>query len=446
MAFPGSSAAAALRDRFERRSRRLQVSRTVRESLVSLAGLVGRPVFNPAGATVGCLVDVVVRWDGAQPYPPLAGLVVRVGDRRVFVSADAVARLGQSVVELSTARLDLRDFRPRPGEAGLAGDVLDHQLVDIDGARVVRAADLYLATIAGQVRLVGLDVGFNTLLRRLGPARWRTRPTTDAVIDWASVHSFGAATGPRGVQLARHRGELSRLRPAELADLLEDLGRTQRQELLDVVEPDAAADAIEEMRGDKVHQLLMDTTPVEAAGYLARMEPDEAADALRDIDEQTRAAILVAMPPDATDRVAALLEHGGDTAGGIMTSVVVTARIDERVRDVRDRLRAEAEHLVDLDALVVIDADGRLVDDVSTIELLLAEPTTVLAELIGSPWPVTVTPTTPVREVAQRLIDARRLSVVVLDDQQRPIGRILADDIIDALIPGRGRLRLARLH
>jgi Mg/Co/Ni transporter MgtE len=310
---------------------------------------------------------------------------------------------------------------------------------------VVRAADLYLAGIAGRIRLVGLDVGFNTLLRRLGPARWRTRPTADAVIDWASVHAFGAAVGS-GVQLARHRTELSRLRPAELADLLEDLGRAQRQELLDAVEPDAAADAIEEMRPDKVHQLLMDTDPAEAAGYLARMEPDEAADALRDIDDQTRTRILAAMPSDASTAVAAVLEHGEDTAGGIMTSVVVTARDNERVRDVRDRLRGQAGHLVDLDALVIVDADGRLVDDVSTIELLLADPATRLGELVGPPWPVTVTPTTPVREVAERLIDARRLSVVVLDDQHRPIGRILADDIIDTLIPNRGRFRLARLQ
>jgi Mg/Co/Ni transporter MgtE len=176
------------------------------------------------------------------------------------------------------------------------------------------------------------------------------------------------------------------------------------------------------------------------------MEPDEAADALRDIGDVARREILAAMPIDAASQVAQLLGHGEDTAGGIMTSVIVIGRDDERVQDVRDGLRSQAGHLVDIDAIVVVDAEGRLVDDVSTIELLLADPTTRLSELAGPPWPVTVTSHTPVREVAERLIDARRLSVVVVDDQHRPVGRVLADDIIDTLITGRGRLRLGRLH
>jgi len=176
--------------------------------------------------------------------------------------------------------------------------VLDHQLVDVDGARVVRAADLYLAAVGGRVRLVGVDVGFGALVRRIGPARWRTRPNTDAIIDWGSVHAFGAAAGVRGVRLARHRGELSRLRPAEFADLLEDLSRTARQELLDAVEPDVVADAIEEMRPGKVHQLLMDSPPAEAADLLARMEPDEAAEALRDLDPDVRQRLIAGMPAD----------------------------------------------------------------------------------------------------------------------------------------------------
>jgi hypothetical protein len=223
MVFP--SPTTALRHRFERHSRRLEAAREVRESLVSLAGLIGRPVRHRGGEQIGRVADVVAQWNTGAPYPPMAGVVTRVGARRAFVPATAIATVGQRDVTLATTRLDLRDFVPRDGETALAAEVLDHQLVDIDGARVVRAADLYLATVGDVVRLVGVDVGFNSLLRRLGPARWRTRPTPEAVIDWASVHSFGSGAGRGGAVLARHRGELNTLRPAELADLLEDLGR-----------------------------------------------------------------------------------------------------------------------------------------------------------------------------------------------------------------------------
>ena len=322
--------------------------------------------------------------------------------------------------------------------------MLDHQLVDIDGARVVRAADLYLATVGDAVRLVGVDVGFGSLLRRLGPARWRTRPTPEAVIDWASVHSFGPAAGRGGARLARHRGELNTLRPAELADLLEDLGRRERHELLELVEPDTAADALEEMDAGQLHQLLAEADTDEAARLVARMEPDEAAEALRGLDEDDRAAVLAAIPERAAARLRPVLEFPAHSAGGEMTTTLVLAHPDDTVADVRQQLTEQAEHVVDLDAIIVVDTEGRLIDDISLGELFMADPATPLSELIGPPWPVTVTADADVREVAERLIDSRRLSVVVLDEADRPLGRILADDVLDAVLAGRRRWQFPR--
>jgi CBS domain-containing protein len=444
VAFPSPST--ALRHRFERRTRRLEVAREIRESLVSLAGLAGRPVRHRGGEVIGKVSDVVVRWDTDEPYPPLSGVVVRVGARRAFVPASALASVTQREVLLATARLDLRDFAARPGEAALAAQVLDHQLVDIDGARVVRAADLYLATFGETVRLVGVDVGLGSLLRRLGPAWWRTRPTPEAVIDWASVQSFGPGPGggQGGARLARHRGELNTLRPAELADLLEDLGRQERQELLNLVEPETAADALEEMDAGELRQLLAESGTEQAARLVARMEPDEAADALRDLSQEDRAEILAVLPQQAAARLQPVLEHPADSAGGAMTTILVLAHPGDTVAGVRRRLAGQAEHVADLDAIIVVDDEGRLVDDISMGELLLAEPGTLLSELIGPPWPVTVTTDADVREVADRLIDSRRLSVVVLDEQDRPLGRILADDVLDAVISGRRRWQFPR--
>jgi CBS domain-containing protein len=444
MVFPSPST--ALRHRFERRSRRLELAREIRESLVSLAGLLGRPVRHRGGEVVGRVTDVVVRWDTDEPYPPLSGVVVKVAARRAFVPASAVASVSQQEVALATARLDLRDFAVREGETALASEVLDHQLVDIDGARVIRAADLYLATVGEGVRLVGVDVGFGSLVRRLGPARWRTRPTPEAVIDWASVQSFGPDAGAGGARLARHRGELNTLRPAELADLLEDLGRRERQELLELVNPDTAADALEEMDASELHQLLAETDTARAARLLARMEPDEAADALRDLSPEERAALVAQLPAEAAARLAPVLGFRADSAGGAMTTILFTARPEDTVAEVRRQLAGHAEHVVDLDAITVVDAEGRLADDISVGELLLAEPDTALSELIGPPWPVTVTTDADVREVADRLIDSRRLSVVVVDEDDRPLGRILADDVLDAVISGHRRWQLPRVR
>ncbi|HET6795289.1 MAG TPA: hypothetical protein VFH45_12630, partial [Acidimicrobiales bacterium] len=172
-------------------SQRLTANRALRNELISLAGLVGAPVCNQAGQDVGRLVDLVARVHGGEAYPAVTGLVIRVGGRSSFLDADAIARVDHAQVTLSTARIDLREFLRRPGEVLLARDILDHQLVDIDGVQVIRAADLLLAQFGSRVRLVGVDVSMQSLLRRLGPKRWRVRPTPERVIDWAAVEPFG---------------------------------------------------------------------------------------------------------------------------------------------------------------------------------------------------------------------------------------------------------------
>jgi CBS domain-containing protein/sporulation protein YlmC with PRC-barrel domain len=440
---PSAPSVSALRARYEQRAERLTTLRHVRSALVSLAGLIGKRVLNQAGQQIGQVTDVVARWDSNQRYPPVTGLIVRVGRRRAWLPIDAVDELGRDQIRLRTARLDLRDVARRPGEVELARDVIDHQLVDTDGARVIRASDLYLARVAGVVQLVGVDVGFNSLLRRLGPARFRSRPTPEKVIDWASITSFGSQHGPGGTLQAAEHG-LQRLRPGELADLLEDLGRTERRDLLAQLSPEQAADALEEMQEEELVQLLREAGTAEAAELLGRMEPDEAADGLRELEPGEQEKLLAAMPAEARGRVATLLGYGERTAGGIMTTVLVTATPAETIAQVRDRLRANREHDEDLAGVIVLGDNGQLLDDVTMTELFLADPEVTVDDLIRPPWPVTVSPDAGLDEIAERLVETRHSSVVVVDEEERPLGRILVDDVLDMLVPDRSRFRFPR--
>jgi CBS domain-containing protein len=441
---------ARLRGRRVQLERRATASRTVRANLVSLAGLVGGAVVNQAGEEVGRLVDVVARLSGGEPYPPVTGLVVRVGRRRAFLTADAVDQVGATGVSLSTARLDLREYARRPGEVLLARDVLDHQLVDVDGVQVTRAADLYLTPLAGRVVLVGVDVSLPTLLRRLGPRRWQARPTPERVLDWQAIAPFAehATDGPPQVRLRASRAALHRMRPADLADLLEDLGRAERQQLLHWLDPGQAADALEEMEPTELEALLREAPPEHAARLVEEMEPDEAVDALRDLHPGERDDLLSAMPVDGARTLRRLLTHREGTAGGTMTTLVVTARRDQTVGEVRAELAGQSEHRTEIDAVAVVDADGRLVADIALFDLTVAEDTALVGDLAD--WlaqfgpPVTVPPDTRTDQVAATLVAARVSSVLVVDDDGRPQGRILADDVLDSLLPERGRLHFRR--
>ena len=428
------------------RSERLLASRAIRDAIVSLAGLVGRPVRNQSGAEIGRLVDVLCRWTGGETYPPVTGLVVRVGRRAAFVDASAIDLIHHTEVLLRDARLDLRDFAPRSGEVTLATQVLDHQLVDVDGVQVIRASDLYLAPVAGRFHLVGVDVSAQSLLRRLGPARWRPLPTPERVIDWAAIQPFGepAEGSAPEVRLRTTNAGLERLRPGELADLLEDLMRPERQSLLESLPADEVADALEEMDPEELTALLREADPSRAAELLAEMEPDEAVDALRDLHRDEREELLGAMPLRKAAPLVHLLAYSEDEAGGFMTTELVVAAVTDTVGDVVARL-SEWDDLPDeLDAVALVDEEGRLVWDLPLMKLVVSPPGTRLGALAGEAHPVSVDSHARVDEVAERLVEARRLSVVVVDDG-RPVGRILADDVLDALSPERGRLHFPRL-
>lgn len=434
--------ATSLRSRRDARRQRLLTNRHVAAALQSVAALVGRRVLMAGGAEVGRLVDLVARWQG-DSYPPVTGLVVRVGRRLAFVAIDEVEELSAAAIRLSSARFDLRDFERRDGEVLLNGDVIDHQLVDVDGIRVVRASDLYVARVAGSVRLVGVDVSFRSLFRRLGPARARDRVATEGILDWAAIQPFGTGNGP--VRLRRTNQELSRLHPSELADLLEELGRAERQDLLEVLEAESAADALEEMEPAELDKLLRELPAERAAELVAEMEPDEAVDALRVLDDGERETLLDAMDGDAAGTLRRLLRFPALTAGGVMTTRIVTVDMTATVAEVREVLRGLAEHRADIDCVLVVDHQGRVVDDVSMFELFTADDGATLDALVGPPGPFAVPVGTELTELVDRVMESRGTSVIVVDDDGRPIGRILVDDVVDALVADGGRTR-ARRH
>lgn len=425
-----------------RTRRGLLARRQVFDNLVSVAGLWRAPVVDLDGRVVGRLMDVVVRRESSV-YPVVSGLIVRVGLRRAFVHASQIGHVAPRKVQLTSTRLDLQDFVRRPGEVLLITDVLDHQLVDVDGARVVRAADLYLVRV-GEVHLaVGVDVSFGSFLRRVLPGAAGSRATPERVLDFAAVQPFGRPGEP--LQLARPHKGLRHMRPAELADLLEDLGRPERAEFLAMLEPETAADTLEEMEPEEVENLLRDIPEERAAELLTKMEPDEAVDALRDLPSEDRDALLAEMHPRHAEALSTLLAYPEGVAGGIMTTKLVTLTLDDTIATARELVTKHKES-EDVDGLVVVDSEGHLIDDLSLLDLIVADPDERIAYLVRPPYPATVTPDAPLDEIIERLTTNRGASLVVVDEENRPLGRILPDDVIDALVESRTERRWPWQH
>ncbi len=410
---------------------RVLARKSIRDSLVSLAGLIGCPVRNEDGRDIGRLVDVVVR-HGHDAYPPVSGLIVKVGQRKSFIDGARIAKLTHNEIRLSSTTINLTDYQRREGESLLDGDVLDHQIVDVNGLRVVRSSDLYLAPLDKEIRVVGVDISFVTFLRRIFPGALGRRATPQHVLDWSTVASLADTSGV--VKTSGSKTALSQLRPADLADLIEDLAGREQSALIEMLDPELAADALEEMEDDELQGLLRGMSEDRAAELLSRMEPDESAEVLRDLDDEHREDILKAMDTKMAKQLRQLISFDETLAGGIMTTHMVIAHEEDTVSSALKALVESRDRDIS-DGVVIVDAKGKLRDHIQIIELVAAKSSDLLATLIGPPYPTAVNIDSPLEEVIEEFSNNRGASIVVIDEKGKPVGRILADDLVDALKP-----------
>ena len=403
----------------------------IQSSLVSVAGIIGRPVKDQDGKDLGKLVDFVVR-HGGETYPPVSGLIVKVAGRRAYIDGARIAKLTNNEITLSSAKVNLSEYQRRTGEQLLDGDVLDHQIVDVNGLRVVRTADLYLAPLDKEIRLVGVDVSFRSFVRRIFPGTFGRKPGVDQFIDWASVASLADDGGV--VRTTATREALSKLRPADIADIIEDLEGREQSALIELLDPDLAADALEEMEDDELQGLLRGISDERAAELLSHMEPDESAEVLRDLDDEHSESILAQMAPAMAKQLRRLVEFDETHAGGIMTTHLLIVKESDTVATALQLLVEHRERDIS-DGVTVVDAKGKLLDHIQIIELIAAKPNDKLEKLVKAPFPTAVGIDTALEDVIEEFSNNRGSSVIVVDEKGKPVGRILADDIIDAMVP-----------
>jgi CBS domain-containing protein len=403
----------------------------IQSTLVSVAGIIGRPVKDQDGRDLGKLLDFVVR-HGGETYPPVSGLIVKVAGRRAYIDGARIAKLSKDEITLSSAKVNLSEYQRRTGEQLLDGDVLDHQIVDVNGLRVVRTSDLYLAPLDKEIRLVGVDVSFRSFVRRIFPGNFGRKPGVDQVIDWASVASLADDGGV--VRTTATREALSKLRPADIADIIEDLEGREQSALIELLDPDLAADALEEMEDDELQGLLRGISDERAAELLSHMEPDESAEVLRDLDDEHSESILAQMAPAMAKQLRRLVEFDETHAGGIMTTHILVVKESDLVSDALKLLVEHRERDIS-DGVTVVDSKGKLLDHIQIIELIAAKPSEKLEKLVKAPFPMAVGIDTPLEEVIEEFSNNRGSSVIVVDEKGKPVGRILADDIIDAMVP-----------
>ncbi|MGW3473568.1 magnesium transporter MgtE N-terminal domain-containing protein [Saccharopolyspora sp. NPDC000995] len=417
-----------------------------RHRTLSLSLLLKRGVLGAKGQRLGRLADVIVRLRGAE-YPLVTGLVADIGGRRIFIPAERVTDWHTEDVQLVTAKVDLREFERRPGEVLLSADILGHRLIDIPQARLVRASDLALAqTDAGWV-VAGVNTRPSSLWRQV--LDHLRKPSTEDEEesdrsrgrDWKA---FEALIGHQPSVLARTpASRLRRLKPPEIADLLEDASQEEQSELLAQVhaDPELEADVFEELDDDAQSRLLRDRSDVEAAAVVARMEADDAADAILDLPQDRRRPVLDLLPAAQRTKVTALLSYNRTTAGGLMGLDFLALHTGATVEEALDRVRVSGNLQTEaLTTIYSLDDQQRLRGAASLVTLVQADPTSRLEELAEAE-PVRVTPTADLITVSLLMTDYDLLTLPVVDESDRILGVITVDDALEATVPDNWRMR-----
>ena len=404
--------------------------------VIHLSQLLRSPVLARSGEAVGRVEDVIVRLRGADEYPLLTGIVAGVGGRQVFIGSKSIHEYATDRVVLAKNKVDLRGFERRDGEVLLRADVLGHRLIDVAAVELVRAYDAELEDSGAGWVLTRLDTRRPPLLFGL-----IKRSGGHAARDWKAFEPLiGHA---RSDAVRRMSGRFGGFKPAEIADLLEDADKAEGGEILDRVrsDPELEADVFEELDPDKASRLLDRMPDGEVAGLLGRMRADDAADAIADLRQSRRRHVLDLMPAPQRTKVITLMGFNPESAGGLMNvdfvSCAATATAGTALALIADARTIQPEALIKMH---VLDEDKRLAGVVSVIVLLQAEAAESVGALMDSD-PIRVGSEADLTDIALLMADFNLYSIPVVDEQDRMLGVVTVDDVLEATIPEDWRRR-----
>jgi CBS domain-containing protein len=411
-------------------------------TVLHLSLVVGGELRDASGGRLGRVDDLIVRL-GDEDYPPVTGVVATVAGRQVFVAAEQIVEIGPGFVALAGQQLDLQRFRRRPQEVLLKKDVLDRQLINVDGARLVRANEIELARLEGWHRVVGVDVGLRGLARRVLPRALSGRVGTGGFVDWASIEPFTGHVPT--VRLRVPHPKLAKLHPAQVADLVEAASHDEGEEIIAAVaaDPELEADVFEELDDNHQLEFVEDRSDEEVAELLARMETDDAVDLVLQLPEERREDVIGLLSPFQARRLRTLLGYDPATAGGLMSPEFICLYADATREEALARLERSSLSADSLTWIYGMNTHRRLRGGIALADLVR---TAVGERLWNVLRPVqTVRTDADLEEVARLMTDFDLTIVPVVDEDERVLGIVTVDDVLELVLPEGWRRRFGVL-
>ena len=375
--------------------------------MLYLSNMLGNPVYDSTGEKLGVVSDLAI--STGEMFPRITSLAFKGPGRTPFMISwrKYVDSFSEDEVRLNTESYNIRFSYLQPDEVLLARDLLDQQIVDTQGLKLVRVNDLKLSPSGTQLRLLGAEVGV------------RDMDLLDRDLS--------------KVQLSVTHRRLNEMHPADVADILEQLDPKQRAEVFKHLDDARSAEVIAELEDEYQAETLDDLGDREASGLLGQMDPDDAADIIRDLPYEKAETLLRLMGVEDAAEIRSLLGYKDDTAGGMMTTQFVAMKETDTVLDTVEVLRALDEDFPTVHFVYVLEEDSeKLVGVLSMRTLVLAHRESQLKDIMYTEI-ISVPPDEDEEEVAADISKYDMVALPVVDESGRMLGLVTVDDAMEVM-------------
>ncbi len=405
-----------------------------------LSRILGSKVFTTDGKIIGRLTELVAT--NEEP-PQVASCVIKNQDGTVRLLDWSYFSITKVHKKYRIYCIRDSEITPPQNSIRLKKHILDKQIVDIDGKKVVRVNDIRLALISTGLYVVAVDVGVEGLLRRLGLAK-PTRKVlqlfgkniSSKFILWSNMEAVG--TPLVNLKLSTSSSKLNTLHPSELADIIEDLDVNTRTAIFSALDHDRAADVLEEMETEAKSSILDQLSVEKAADVLEKMPADEVADILDDLEEEKAEELLQEMDKEASAEVRELMEYPENQVGSLMSTDYISFKehmtVQETIQELR-RLKPESDTIY---YLYVVDDEERLTAILSLRDLIVAEPDIKLEQIMHRKI-VFVYDQDNINSLVEIISKYSLLAVPVVDQENKMVGVVIIDDVVFEILKSKKR-------
>lgn len=402
-------------------------------NMLYFSDTINSPIFDQTDKKVGKVLDVAIENVPGQKYPSIVGLSMMAKEKKsknYFIkNKDIESFTKKSVIIKKNLDDVLFDFPKSDDIIFLKNSVLDRQIVDLSGIRMVRVNDLQLGYIKNILSLVAIEIGKSALIRRLGLPGWIGKKE---LVDWEGVRLLGDK-----LQLSTSAKDLNKLHPADVANLIEKMNLNQGSLLLETMDEQVAARVLEEIEPEIQKILIEKLGPERGSRVMQKMSVDELVDLIQLLPDRKSKEFMAVLPADTKKaNVKKILEYNEDEAGGLMTTEYITSYPDNTIGQVVETVRRISHMHNSIYFIYVINREDKFLGIVSIRSLLVADNNKLISDIMKNGKKIaTVKVEDELLDVATLMTKYNLSSVAVLNDKEQLLGVVTVDDIMRHFVP-----------